>query len=91
MRSPDIESSRASRLNVRELSVEPLEPGETRALANTLLGEAHLAPVAMPWSTRSPASRLATRFSSPSLCDTLNQTIWPCDESGKLRSVFVSD
>ena len=38
------EPVRASKLNVRELSVEPLEPGETRALANTLLGEAILAP-----------------------------------------------
>ena len=39
-----IESMRASNLNIRELAVEPLDPGETRALANTLLGEAVLAP-----------------------------------------------
>ena len=39
-----IESVRASKLNLRELSVEPLDPGETRALANALLGEAVAAP-----------------------------------------------
>ena len=38
------ESMRASKLNIRELPVEPLDPGETRALANTLLGEAVPAP-----------------------------------------------
>jgi eukaryotic-like serine/threonine-protein kinase len=45
-RRNDLESSihsvRASQLSVRELSVEPLEPGETRALVNTLLGEASI-------------------------------------------------
>jgi eukaryotic-like serine/threonine-protein kinase len=39
-----LERARASQLNVRELSVEPLDPGDARALANTLLGEALLAP-----------------------------------------------
>ncbi len=39
-----IESVRASKLNLRELSVEPLDPSETRALANALLGEAVAAP-----------------------------------------------
>ena len=38
------ESVRASKLIVRTLPVEPLELSETRALANTLLGEATLAP-----------------------------------------------
>jgi serine/threonine protein kinase/tetratricopeptide (TPR) repeat protein len=38
------ESMSGSKLNVRELPVEPLEPSETRALANTLLGESILAP-----------------------------------------------
>ena len=38
------ESMRASKLNIRELPVEPLDPGETRVLANALLGEAVLAP-----------------------------------------------
>jgi serine/threonine protein kinase/tetratricopeptide (TPR) repeat protein len=39
-----IESVRASQLDVRELSVEPLEPSDTRVLANRLLGEAIFAP-----------------------------------------------
>ncbi|MGO9464631.1 MAG: serine/threonine-protein kinase PknK [Isosphaeraceae bacterium] len=39
-----IESGRASQLDVRELSVEPLEPSDTRLLANRLLGEAIFGP-----------------------------------------------
>ena len=44
MRVPACEPVRAAQLDVRELSVEPLDSSETRTLANTLLGEAALAP-----------------------------------------------
>ena len=59
-----------ARTRVRELSVEPLEPGEARALASTLLGEAILAPDRDALVDAIGASRQATRFSSPSLCGT---------------------
>ena len=37
---PDQESATSSSLNLREVSVDPLDPDETRALAHALLGEA---------------------------------------------------
>ena len=43
-RETEKESAGSSWLDARELSVDPLDPEETRALANALLGEAGLSP-----------------------------------------------
>jgi serine/threonine protein kinase/tetratricopeptide (TPR) repeat protein len=43
-RNTETEPAGSSSLDARELSVDPLDPDETRALANALLGEAGLSP-----------------------------------------------